>query len=119
MAAEQDADHLFLKPSHRLADQGRNVSDKVSSSYAPTVFASEPDAKDAKASKKVFAEAMARLFKAGKIRVVPFGPASKMRSRIVRSSAKTAKKRQPPPFLTFQRSFRRPSNAFRRPSKGV
>ena len=83
VAAEQDADHLFLKLLHRLADQGRNVSDKVSSSYAPTVFASEPDAQDAKASKKVFAEAMARLFKAGKIRVVPFGPASKMRSRIV------------------------------------
>jgi RecA-family ATPase len=83
LAAEADVDHLFLKLLRRLDDQGRNVSDKVSSSYAPSVFASEPEAKEVKATKKVLAEAMARLFAAQKIRVVPFGPASKMRGKIV------------------------------------
>jgi RecA-family ATPase len=87
LAAEADVDHLFLKLLRRLADQGRNVSDKVSPSYAPSVFANEPDAQAAKASKKAFAEAMSRLFAARKIRVVPFGPASKMRSKIIEVGA--------------------------------
>ena len=87
MAAEQEIDHLFLTLLRRLADQGRNVSDKVSPSYAPSVFANEPDALAAKATKKTFAEAMTRLFAARKIRVVPFGPASKMRSKIVEAVA--------------------------------
>lgn len=83
LADEQAVDHLFLKLLRRLADQGRNVSDKVSPSYAPSVLASEPEAKAAKADKKALADAMARLFAAGKIRVVPYGPASRMRSKIV------------------------------------
>ena len=99
LADEQDVDHLFLKLLRRLADQGRNVSDKVSSSYAPSVFASEPEAKAAKASKKAFAEAMARLFAARENPGRPIRAGRRrMRSKIVRSSAKTAKKRQPPPF---------------------
>ena len=83
LAAEAEIDHLFMKLLRRFAEQGRNVSDKVSPSYAPSVFTAEPEAKVAKASKKAVAEAMARLFAAGKIRVEPFGPASKMRSKIV------------------------------------
>jgi hypothetical protein len=51
------------------------------------VFASDPEAKGVKADKKAFAEAMARLFTARKIRVDPFGPASKMRSKIVEVEA--------------------------------
>jgi RecA-family ATPase len=88
LAAEAEIDHLFLKLLRRLTDQGRNVSDKASSSYAPTVFAADPEAKEAKADKKALAEAMARLFAAGKIRVVSFGPASKMRSKIVETEGK-------------------------------
>jgi RecA-family ATPase len=87
MAAEQEIDHLFLTLLRRLTDQGRNVSDKISPSYAPSVFANEPDALAAKASKKTFAEAMTRLFAARKIRVVPFGSPSKMRSKIVEAGA--------------------------------
>jgi hypothetical protein len=49
---------------------------------------------------------MARLFAAQKIRVMPFGPASKMRSKIVEDDG-------------FQRPFQRPSNDLPTPSNGV
>jgi RecA-family ATPase len=87
LAAEERADTLFLTILRRFAEQGRNVSDKLSSSYAPSVFADEPEAKAAKASKKALTEAMARLFAARKIRVVTFGSPSKMRSKIVEAGA--------------------------------
>jgi RecA-family ATPase len=106
LAIEADHDHLFLTLLRRATEQGRNVSDKVSPSYAPTVFASEPEAKAANATKKNLAEAMARLFAAQKIRVMPFGPASKMRSKIVEDDG-------------FQRPFQRPSNDLPTPSNGV
>jgi AAA domain-containing protein len=83
LATEAEVNHLFIKLLRRLDEQGRNVSDKVSPSYAPSVFAGEPEAKNAKVDKKAFTDAMARLFAARKIRVVPFGPASRMRSKIV------------------------------------
>ena len=89
MAAEADVDHLFIKLLRRLADQGRNVSDEVSPSYAPSVFANEPEAKSAKTDKKAFAEAMARLFTLRKIRVEAFGPASKMRSKVVETEGRS------------------------------
>jgi RecA-family ATPase len=83
LAAEAEVDDLFIKLLRRFAEQGRNVSDKVSPSYAPTVFAGESDARKAKVNKKAFAEAMARLFASGRLRVVTEGPASRMRSKIV------------------------------------
>jgi len=83
LAAEAEVDHLFLNLLRRLTEQGRNVSDKPSLSYAPSMFVSEPEAKKAKANKKAFTDAMARLFAVRKIRVVPFGPASRMRSKII------------------------------------
>jgi hypothetical protein len=67
----------------RFSHEGRSVSDKPSSSYAPTVFAAEPEAKAAKANKKTLAEAMSRLVVAGKIRVAPEGPPSRQRSRLM------------------------------------
>jgi len=36
----------------RFAEQGSNVSDKPSSTYAPSVFANEPEVKTAKATKQ-------------------------------------------------------------------
>jgi hypothetical protein len=83
IAAEAEINHLFLKLLRRLTEQGRNVSDKASPSYAPSMFANEQDAKTAKVGKKEFSEAMSRLFAGRKIRIVPFGPPSKMRSKIV------------------------------------
>jgi RecA-family ATPase len=67
MAAEAEVDHLFIKLLRKLSEQGRNVSDKVSPSYAPSMFATEPEARSAKVNKKAFAESMARLFTAGRI----------------------------------------------------
>jgi RecA-family ATPase len=107
---EAEHDFLFLKLLRRLTDQGRNVSDKISPSYAPSVFAGEPDAKKAKANKKALADAMGRLFAVGTIQVVPFGPASRMRSKIVETEGEEA---------TFQRPFQPPSNHPPTPSNGV
>jgi RecA-family ATPase len=83
LAAEAEIDRLFLKLLRRFTGQGRNVSDKKSPTHAPTLFAEEPDAKEAKATKKYFADAMTRLFAANKLRVVSIGPPSRTRSRIV------------------------------------
>jgi RecA-family ATPase len=106
MAAEAEIAHLFIKLLRRLTAQGRNVSDKVSPSYAPSVFAGEPEAKEFKVAKKAFADSMGRLFAAHKIHVLPFGPASKMRSKIVEVEPSNDPS-QPP------------SNDFQPPSNGV
>ena len=45
--ADQRVDEMFLKLLERFASQDRNVSDKVSRSYAPAIFADEPEAKAA------------------------------------------------------------------------
>lgn len=105
LAADAEVDHLFLKLLRRFAEQGRNVSDKVSSSYAPTVFASEPEAKSAKADKKAFVEAMARLFAAGRIKVVEDGRPSHRTRRIVEKegAADVPANGQPTPADASQR----------------
>jgi RecA-family ATPase len=83
LAAEQAIDFLFLKLLRRLTEQGRNVSDKKGTSYAPAIFAAEPEAKEGKATKDLLAAAMVRLFAADKIAVAWEGRPSKQRSRIV------------------------------------
>jgi RecA-family ATPase len=82
LAAEQKISELFMTLLRRSADQGRNVSDKPGTSYAPAKFAKSPEAIDAKITSKDFAEAMERLFTAGKIRVVTEGPRSHPRTRL-------------------------------------
>ena len=52
LAAEAEVDHLFIKLLRRFTEQGRNVSDKKSPTYAPSQFAEEPEAKAAKVTKK-------------------------------------------------------------------
>jgi hypothetical protein len=83
IAAEQDVDHLFLKMLRRLTAQGRNVTDKKGTSYAPAIFADQPEIKEAKVSKQALAEAMNRLFEGKKLEVVTEGPPSKQRTKIV------------------------------------
>ena len=62
--------------------QGRAVSDKTRGSYAPKLFAKEPEARIAKLNSVMLEGAMQRLFTAGKIKVE--GPASGGRaSRLV------------------------------------
>jgi len=87
LAAEAKIDNLFLDLLRRLTKQGRNVSDKAGTSYAPAIFAQEPEAKKGKVSKKQMAEAMTRLFAAGRIRVVTEGSPTHRRSRIVEEAA--------------------------------
>jgi RecA-family ATPase len=77
MAADQRVDELFLNLLDRFESQGRNVSDKPSRSYAPAIFADEPEAKAAGISKHRFAQAMTRLFAANKLHLAPHGYASR------------------------------------------
>ena len=80
MAAEQRAEHVFLALVRRYTEQGRDASPNPSSTYAPTLFAREPDARGMTAG--VLASAMTRLFADRKIEVEKVGPQSKPRSRI-------------------------------------
>jgi RecA-family ATPase len=81
LAAERQTDLLFLDLLRRFTAQGRNVSDRPGTSYAPAIFDKQPEAKGT--SKKALAEAMNRLFAAKTIRVATEGPPSHPRTRIV------------------------------------
>jgi hypothetical protein len=67
-AAEQAAETLFMQLLARLTLQGRNVSDRAGSNYAPLLFSREGEAKAAKIGKEALAAAMRRLFAKGRIR---------------------------------------------------
>jgi RecA-family ATPase len=82
-ADDNKVDGVFLDLLRRFAKQDRNVTDKPGSTYAPAIFAPEPEAKDAKIGKRALAEAMRRLFFANRIRVIKEGPPSKLRTRLV------------------------------------
>jgi RecA-family ATPase len=85
MAREQKVDDLFLKLLDRFTEQGRNLSDKKTAhTYAPSRFASEPEAKANHISKRELAEAMERLFRTGKICNASYGLPSKGWTRLER-----------------------------------
>jgi hypothetical protein len=88
LAGEEKIDELFITLLRRYAKQGRNVSDKASSTYAPAQFAREPEAKRSKVTKDAFADSMTRLFSRDRLVAVPEGPPSRQRSRIVEVEAK-------------------------------
>ena len=82
LAAEQEADDLFLELLDRWQAQGRSVSDKpTANNYAPKMFGTDPDGKG---KRKALAGAMARPFAAGKIKVETYGRPSRLSSRLVR-----------------------------------
>jgi RecA-family ATPase len=81
--ADGKAERVFLDLLRRLAKQGRNVTDKKGTTFAPAIFAEEVEAKAAKVTKADLGEAMRRLFAANRITVVTEGPASRIRTRIV------------------------------------
>jgi RecA-family ATPase len=88
MAAEKAADDLFLKLFDKFQAQGRNASHaKTSNSYAPTLFATDPEGKG---KRKELADAMNRLFAAGQIQVENYGRASRPSSRLTRNVERTA-----------------------------
>jgi RecA-family ATPase len=77
-AAERTAEHLFLS----LLDRFPNVSNKSGVSYAPALFAKEPEAIAAKVSKEALANAMRRLFAADKLHMEQYGYPSRGTYRI-------------------------------------
>jgi RecA-family ATPase len=81
MAAEAKADDVFLVLLKRVNAQGRKVSASKGPTYAPAVFAAEPDNQDIVS--KIFDAAMRRLLNIGHIRIETSGPPSKRRSALV------------------------------------
>jgi RecA-family ATPase len=75
MAAEAKTDDAFLTLLKRFNAQGRNAADRKGTSYAPALFAEEPD--NHGFGKKQFEDAMRRLFKDSKIHIVDIGRKSK------------------------------------------
>ena len=87
--AERKAEDLFLRLLQRFDDEGRNVCATKGGSFAPAVFANEPEAKRARIGNKAFAAAMSRLFEAKRLRVVTEGPPSRRRSRLAKVAPST------------------------------
>lgn len=84
MAAEQSADDMFLRLMGKFEQQGRNVSDKKNApTFAPTTFATDPEAKAIPSARKAFIGAMARLFSAGKIKVETYGRPARPSTKLV------------------------------------
>jgi RecA-family ATPase len=81
MAADHKIDELFLQLLGRFNGQNRNVSTSKGSTYAPKLFADQPDAGGTRSA--AFKAAMERLLAAGKIRNVCEGPPSRRRSRLI------------------------------------
>ena len=84
--AERKAEHIFMELLTRFSLADRTVTESPSPSYAPTVFAREREAKLGKVAKGALADAMRRLFEAGKIKIETFGPPSRERRRIAIAS---------------------------------
>jgi hypothetical protein len=63
------AEALFLCLLDKLTGQGRTVNPTSGPTFAPTVFAKEKEAREAKMTVKGFKEAMQRLFDQNLIRV--------------------------------------------------
>ena len=80
-AAEARAERVFMDLLREREAQGRPVSHSPSSTYAPTQFASDPQAEGV--SRAQFRAAMERLFATKKITIDVTGPPSRQRSRIV------------------------------------
>jgi RecA-family ATPase len=77
-AADRKVEDLFLALLARFT----NVSNKSGVSYAPALFAKEPEAKAAKVPKEAFADAMRRLFSANKLHMEQYGYPSRETYRI-------------------------------------
>jgi RecA-family ATPase len=81
IAREKKAENAFLDLLKEFAGQGRNVNANKGPTYAPAIFAKEESARGVK--REELENAMGRLLKAKTIQVEQFGPASKLRTRLV------------------------------------
>lgn len=82
-AQQMQHEDLFLKLLRRLSGEGRSVGHKKGPSYAPAVFADQPEAMAAKVAGKMFEAAMERLFEKQGIVVQQYGRPSRPNFRIV------------------------------------
>jgi RecA-family ATPase len=80
LAADQKAEQKFLSILGKFNQQLRNASPDPSKTYAPTVFAADPEAGGIKA--RAFEQAMSRLLDANRIHIVEEGPRSHRRKRL-------------------------------------
>ena len=78
-AREAKADEIFLELLRNFTKQNRRVSNNLGPTYAPTLFAREDVARKAGIGGTDLAEAMRRLFAAGKIHNEPHGKPSRER----------------------------------------
>jgi RecA-family ATPase len=85
-AQEMKAEHVFLDLLRRFSKENRNVYDKTGTTYAPSLFAREDEAKRAGITSKAFEAAMRRLFKAGTIWNEPCGRPSRPSYRLALKS---------------------------------
>jgi len=81
LAADAKADETFLNLVARFEREGRDVSPNPSATFAPKVFAEQPDADGMTA--KALRAAMDRMFAAKRVKIDTTGPASRRRSRII------------------------------------
>ena len=81
IAADAKADDVFLTLLKRLNAQGRNAGVRKGTSYAPALFAEEPDNQGI--GKAQFAAAMTRLLATRKIRIEETGPQSRRSQTLV------------------------------------
>jgi RecA-family ATPase len=84
-ASLSNIDTLFLALLAQFTNEGRNVTHKKGTSYAPSEFANHPDGKCVR--KEAFKASMDRLLKAGEIKIVEHGPPSKRHSKIISKDA--------------------------------
>jgi RecA-family ATPase len=82
-AQEARTDDVFLALLARYARENRRVSASTGTGYAPALFAKEEEAASAGMTNIRLAEAMRRLFAAGRIRNDTVGPPSRQRTYIV------------------------------------
>jgi RecA-family ATPase len=83
IAAEAEVDNLFLALLDKYTARKVNVGCKKGTSYAPSVFSKDPDANGT--NQAAFKTSMERHFKAGRIRVEPYGPPAREHHRIART----------------------------------
>jgi RecA-family ATPase len=76
MAQDQKVEQLMLELLDRYERQGRTAGDKPGNSFAPAMFAQEPEAKTAGVTSVALRAAMNRLFSTNKIHVATYGKRS-------------------------------------------
>ena len=80
LAAQQNADRVFLKLLRLHRDQGRTVNAGGGTNYAPSLFQKHPESEGL--TRPAFRDAMNRLFSSGRIENIEKGPKSRRTKEI-------------------------------------